>query len=227
MSVRERLCYLRAYLGQIYRGVPHVARIPSFAPPVGGVACVRGDPGKIVTIVTIGTKFIDDTGEIYMKLLTYPEAYQSICGDRPEHEVADWRLRAARECAVRCEALREEGWRVRDWRPGPKAPFSRRTVYGWELVNSRLLDHIYRLVHPEKGTIWVAEPYGIWGADLARLTEEMAKGWDIRIDPKRAIHLPGSTVAIWITRNGKATALGKGTALGEGTVAAAALAVGS
>ena len=100
---------------------------------------------------------------------------------------ADWTMRAwhpttpGSPCAVSVDGY-----------PGMKE-WDHQLVCGW-------MDHAYRLIKPDGTPIFVSEPYGIDGGALIRLQYLHTNGWQVAIRPDKALHYPGLTVAIWITK---------------------------
>lgn len=143
------------------------------------------------------------------KLRSYPAACRHLIGRGEPLDNADpERLAAARIIAERSRRFEEAGIRVRPWRPAPGTPASRRSRYGtWEwdtgIVGNLLggwLDHPYKLLMPDGGKVFVSEPYGLAAEDIAGLQRLEEQGWRVSIRPDRALHFPGRTVAVWITR---------------------------
>lgn len=105
---------------------------------------------------------------------------------------------------ARKERLRAAGWRVRDWRPGPRTPLATRDpsrFWQWRSgAYHSLVDHQYRLTHRDGRVVYVTEPY--WGPDrdhplIATLRQE---GWIVVFRPELGLWNPPSTTAIWIYR---------------------------
>lgn len=141
-----------------------------------------------------------------MKLRTYPEAYRHIVGFENEANADPSRLRAAMEVAERSRLAKEAGFRVFAWRPGPGTPAAGRvTGYGpyWEFdpeLTAGWLDHPYKLRSSDGRTIFVSEPYGLSPSAITNLNRLQESGWSVDVRPERALHYPGRTIAIWITR---------------------------
>lgn len=64
-----------------------------------------------------------------------------------------------------------------------------------------MVDHPYSVVLKDGSVAWVIEPYEAGPEDLAELRRLVGPvGWKITVHPERALHFPGNTVAVWITR---------------------------
>jgi hypothetical protein len=103
-----------------------------------------------------------------------------------------------------------KGWSYRAWRPtSPGSPCVERTSWGGgsymafaDEMTPGWMDHLYRLIRPDKRVVYVSEPYGVDGAVLARLVTTLGDDWCVRLRPEVALHYPGHTLAIWIERKG-------------------------
>ncbi len=119
------------------------------------------------------------------------------------------RLTAIEIINERIAELVAQGWKRRDWRPTtPGSPFVKRqeSHYGryldWDstIVTTEWFDHPYRLIAPDGRSVFVSEPYGVEAEGIAHLAAMLGDGWNVRVLADMAIHYPGWTVAIWITK---------------------------
>lgn len=142
---------------------------------------------------------------------TFAEAYVDFAGHRTEAEVSPALLRTIHEVAERSARLKKQGYRIRPWHAGARTPacVRRNNGYGsyWEFdydLTRGWLDHHYKLLDPNGSSIFVSEPYGLFGDSLARLARLAQSGWNVSIDSGRALWVPGGTVAVWIRKAGAA-----------------------
>ena len=101
--------------------------------------------------------------------------------------------------AIHTERLRRQAWEVRGW--GTAAPA--------ELVESSPAwrDHPYALVHPEREyLLFCAEPYELGSESLLALAELAVAGWDVRVDAGSAVHFPGRTLRVSLSRPRRSSA---------------------
>ena len=72
---------------------------------------------------------------------------------------------------------------------------NQRIAYDWE-------DHLWMLKHKEVPVVYVTEPYPehVGGEAITELAELVKADWHVQISEGLAIHNPGRTVPIWITR---------------------------
>ena len=90
---------------------------------------------------------------------------------------------------------REGGWDRFCPSPDPRCPDEFDPGFTWE-------DHRYMLTHPDRPTIYVSEPYDLDGEDFGEMAKLVAAGWDVRIMPHKSLWNPGSTITIWMSREG-------------------------
>ena len=95
----------------------------------------------------------------------------------------------------RMQILAEKGYLLTDgWDKGCPSPRDPDEIgFTWE-------DHIYRLMHSERETIYVSEPYDLDGEDFGEMAKLVEDGWDVRIVQDKALGNPGSTIPIWMSR---------------------------
>ena len=120
---------------------------------------------------------------------------------------------------IRTEEYRRAGIKVRAWRNVRGAPGAERVDYGtgYRCFEQRpehrtWMDHPYRLAipatehHPayEK---YVSEPYRLFDDGIKALAGLIDEGWEVDISAERALHYPGSTVQIQLTKKLKNAAV--------------------
>jgi hypothetical protein len=120
------------------------------------------------------------------------------------------RIAAGLMAAIRQERLAYRGGRIgRAWRDGPGA---HRHEYGSYEVRGRWLDHSYTVRFPDGEKEYRSEPYTLDEDSLEELLVLSRQGWDIVLDPHMALHFPGFTHSIVITKT--QTKPGSGTSGG-------------
>lgn len=147
------------------------------------------------------------------EMRTFQQAYRDIVGRVAESDAEARRLRAAHRVAEVSRVLAAAGWVEKRWTAGtPGSPCTRRVVVGgtsyrykdWDVeLTGGWLDHPYRLVNATtKQTRFIAEPYGLDTEDIVRLGKIAERGWEVTISATLALHFPGETVAVILTRRG-------------------------
>jgi len=109
---------------------------------------------------------------------------------------------AARRVADLGAYLREGGWQYQEWLAQVGEPGVTRSGTG--LRYAPWMDHLYKLITPQREQVFVAEPYEVSGAGLANLARLARQGWRISVRPDLALHYPGRTVAVWVWRQEEA-----------------------
>jgi hypothetical protein len=101
--------------------------------------------------------------------------------------------------AIHTERLRRKGWESRAWGMAAPAELSESSPT-WR-------DHPYTLVHREREVLlFCAEPYELAGEGLLALAALVVAGWDVHVDAGSAVHFPGRTLRVSLSRPRRSSA---------------------
>lgn len=124
------------------------------------------------------------------------------------------RCAAALMGVIRTEEYRRHGMKQRVWNETSPAPGAKRVhfghgYHGYMQTDGRVwIDHPYILHYPpredgRKVKAYVSEPYRVFSDGVKRLAELVDEGWSVDIGAERALHFPGHTVQIKLTKRPK------------------------